>query len=232
MDFTKHFLFAVHKEGTLYIAIAAVIAFVLSLLIECFWPFGLLLTLAVALFFRDPERVTPKSDTVVVSPADGLVTAVQQNMKLPAELDEEGTETFTRISIFLSVLDVHVNRVPASGVIRKLHYHAGKFLSATLDKSSDENERQLVLMETAKGEKIAFVQIAGLIARRIVCDLKIDDSVDAGERFGIIRFGSRMDVYVPSGIAVHAIVGQRAVGGETVLADLAEEGSPREGVKH
>lgn len=232
MDFLKQFLFPVHKEGHNFVAIAAAVAVILSLFIGCFWPFGLLILLAVALFFRDPERVTPEGDSLIVAPADGLVTKVEQGVMLPDELEVEGNEKFTRVSIFLSVLDVHVNRVPASGVIKKLHYHAGKFLNATLDKSSEENERQLVLMETEKGEKIVFVQIAGLIARRILCDLKEGDSVEAGDRFGIIRFGSRMDVYVPEGIAIDVIEGQRAVGGETIIADLDQAGSPRVGLRH
>lgn len=218
MDILKHFLFKVHKEGVIYIIGVAVATLILSLIFDGVLLIGLLLTLAVALFFRDPERVSPKGDGLIIAPADGIVTAIEQS-ELPPEI-EDVSGTFTRISIFLSVLDVHVNRVPASGVIRQLHYHAGKFLSATLDKSSDENERQTVLMETQDGKMIAFVQIAGLIARRIVCDLNVDDNVQAGDRFGIIRFGSRMDVYVPQGIVPSVLVGQRMIGGETVLARL------------
>jgi phosphatidylserine decarboxylase len=218
MDILKYFLFKVHKEGVVYIIGVAVITLILSLIFDGVLLIGLLLTLAVALFFRDPERVSPKGDGLIIAPADGIVTAIQQS-ELPPEI-EDVSGSFTRISIFLSVLDVHVNRVPASGVIRQLHYHAGKFLSATLDKSSDENERQTVLMETQDGKMIAFVQIAGLIARRIVCDLNVDDNVQAGDRFGIIRFGSRMDVYLPAGVAPSVLVGQRMIGGETVLARL------------
>lgn len=218
MDILKHFLFKVHKEGVIYIIGVAVATLILSLIFDGVLLIGLLLTLAVALFFRDPERVSPKGDGLIIAPADGIVTAIEQS-ELPPEI-EDVSGTFTRISIFLSVLDVHVNRVPASGVIRQLHYHAGKFLSATLDKSSDENERQTVLMETQDGKKIAFVQIAGLIARRIVCDLNVDDNVQAGDRFGIIRFGSRMDVYLPQGIVPSVLIGQRMIGGETILARL------------
>lgn len=218
MDILKHFLFKVHKEGIIYIIGVGVATLILSLIFDGVLLIGLLLTLAVALFFRDPERVSPKGDGLIIAPADGIVTAIEQS-ELPPEI-EDVSGTFTRISIFLSVLDVHVNRVPASGVIRQLHYHAGKFLSATLDKSSDENERQTVLMETQNGKKIAFVQIAGLIARRIVCDLNVDDNVQAGDRFGIIRFGSRMDVYLPAGVSPSVLVGQRMIGGETILAKL------------
>lgn len=230
MDFLKHFLFRVHREGVVYIAAAAGIVLLLSLFLDGVLLLGLLLVLAVALFFRDPERVTPTGENWVVAPADGLITAIAP-APLPPELDMASAGTRTRISIFLSVLDVHVNRVPASGVIRQLHYHAGKFLNATLDKSSDENERQTVLMETIDGRQIAFVQIAGLIARRIVCDLTTEDSVQAGERFGIIRFGSRMDVYLPEGVSPLVAVGQRTIGGETVLADLQYSGAARVGVK-
>lgn len=218
MDILKHFLFKVHKEGAIYIIGVAVATLILSLIFDGVLLIGLLLTLAVALFFRDPDRVSPKGDGLIIAPADGIVTAIEQS-ELPPEI-EDVTGSFTRISIFLSVLDVHVNRVPASGVIRQLHYHAGKFLSATLDKSSDENERQTVLLETQDGKMITFVQIAGLIARRIVCDLNVDDNVQAGDRFGIIRFGSRMDVYVPAGVSPAVLVGQRMIGGETILAKL------------
>ena len=229
MDILKHFLFKIHKEGVIYILGMAGISILLSLIFSGVLLFFGLLTLAVALFFRDPDRITPLGDQWVVAPADGIVTAVETST-LPPEVDGiEGTRT--RISIFLSVLDVHVNRVPATGVIRQTHYHAGKFLSATLDKSSDENERQTVVMETPEGKSLIFVQIAGLIARRIVCDLNIDDSVQAGERFGIIRFGSRMDVYLPNGVTPQVVIGQRMIGGETILADLKNAVSAREGVQ-
>lgn len=231
MEFTKHFLFPIHKEGLPYIIGAAAIALLVALYSGCAAFFLALLALAIALFFRDPERVTPEGDNLVISPADGIVTAVEAS-QLPDELNVSDAGNFTRVSIFLSVLDVHVNRVPATGAIKKLFYYPGKFLNATLDKASKENERQVILMETQKGEKIAFTQIAGLIARRIVCDLKEGDSVEGGERFGIIRFGSRMDVYVPEGVAIQAIVGQRMVGGESVIADLSEKGAHRIGVKH
>ncbi len=218
MDILKHFLFKVHKEGVIYIAGVGAVTLFLSIFFSGVFFYGVLLTLAVALFFRDPERVSSKGDDLILAPADGIVTAIEQS-ELPPEI-EDVSGTFTRVSIFLSVLDVHVNRVPASGVIRQLHYHAGKFLSATNDKSSDDNERQTVLMETQDGKMIAFVQIAGLIARRIVCDLNVDDNVQAGDRFGIIRFGSRMDVYLPAGVSPSVLLGQRMVGGETILAKL------------
>lgn len=231
MEFSKHFLFPVHKEGLPYIIGAAAIALLTALYSGCAAFFLALLALAVALFFRDPERTTPEGDNLVIAPADGIITAVEAS-QLPDELGIEDAGNFTRVSIFLSVLDVHVNRVPVSGSVKKLFYYPGKFLNATLDKASKENERQVILVETAKGQKVGFTQIAGLIARRIVCDLKENDSVEGGERFGIIRFGSRMDVYVPAGIAIDVIVGQRMIGGETVLADLEVKGENRKGVKH
>ena len=230
MGILKYFLFPIHKEGVQYIVIAAAVSLLISLFFGGFLIFGLLLTLAVALFFRNPVRVTPRGADYIVSPADGIVTYVGP-AQLPKEI-ENPTGEYTRISIFLSVLDVHVNRVPAGGTIKQLHYNPGKFLSATLEKASDDNERQTVLMESLSGKPIAFVQIAGLIARRIICDLKMGDSVEAGERFGIIRFGSRMDVYFPEGVAPQVIVGQRMIGGETILANLAETGLGREGTVH
>lgn len=228
MEFLKYFLFKVHKEGIVYVAAAGGASLFFSLFISGIFFYGLLLTLAVALFFRDPDRVTPVGDTLVVAPADGIITSIAPAM-VPAEV-EGLVGTRTRISIFLSVLDIHVNRIPATGVIKQAYYHPGKFFNATLDKSSDENERQTVLLENAAGQKIIFVQIAGLIARRIVCELNIDDSVQAGERFGIIRFGSRMDVYLPDGVNPQVAVGQRMIGGETILADLSGSAPTREGV--
>jgi phosphatidylserine decarboxylase len=134
-----------------------------------------------------------------------------------------GEELRTRISIFLNVFNVHVNRVPATGVIKKLNYHPGKFFNASLDKASIHNERQSVLMETKDGQEIAFVQIAGLIARRIICDLEENQQVESGNRFGIIRFGSRMDIYLPENVAPLVVVGQIAIGGETIIANLSND---------
>jgi phosphatidylserine decarboxylase len=182
----------------------------------------LLLTAACALFFRDPKRVTPIGDNYIISPADGLVQNIKE-VAPPAELNM-GDEPMTRVSIFLSVFDVHVNRIPAVGKITALFYHPGKFLNATLDKASVDNERQIVAMKTTYGDKdIIFVQIAGFIARRIVCYLEQGKEVRSGERFGIIRFGSRMDVYLPKDVKPKVVIGQKAVGGETILADLASK---------
>jgi phosphatidylserine decarboxylase len=218
----------IHKEGFIFIYIFAGITILLGLMSNTLGWIGTILTVWCVYFFRNPHRVTPEGDSLVVSPADGLVLKIEDAL-LPKELGLDDKGEYTRISIFLSVFDVHVNRVPATGEIVDLHYHPGKFLSADMDKASEDNERQTVLMRTTSGHDVAFVQIAGLIARRILCDLKEKQEVKAGERFGIIRFGSRMDVYLPKGIAPQVIEGQRAVGGETILADLSQSGSARKG---
>jgi phosphatidylserine decarboxylase len=181
-----------------------------------FW-LGLLVTAWMAYFFRDPPRVTPMGEELVISPADGVVQAVMPR-RPPAEL-EFGDTPLTCISIFLNIFDVHINRAPVAGRIVKLAYHPGKFLAAADDKASDENERQSFRIETAHGQVFGLVQIAGLVARRIVRFVEQGEVVAAGERVGLIRFGSRCDVYLPDGIMPLVLVGQRAVAGETVLAD-------------
>lgn len=182
----------------------------------------------VLLFFRDPERVTPEIKDVVVSPADGIVQMITK-VKAPEELDMGGEE-FTRVSVFMSVFNVHVNRVPAEGTITKAVYVPGKFLNATLDKASKDNERQLLAMKTVSGKEIVFVQIAGLIARRILCFAKPGDKYKAGERFGLIRFGSRLDVYLPAGVEPQVCVGQIMTAGETVIANLSSSAAAVKGV--
>jgi len=182
-----------------------------------FW-LGVAFTLFCLYFFRDPERIPPARPGLVLAPADGHVVSVMP-AKPPVEL-AMGEETRWRIAIFLSVLDVHVNRMPADGTVTRIAYHHGKFLSANLDKASDENERNAVALRLPDGRDIAVVQIAGLIARRILCDAKVGDAVQAGDRFGIIRFGSRTDIYLPPGVAPMVAVGQTMIGGETVLAEL------------
>ena len=181
-----------------------------------FW-LGVAFTLFCLYFFRDPERVPPARPGLVLAPADGHVVSVMP-VKPPVELGM-GEETRWRIAIFLSVLDVHVNRMPCDGTVTRIAYHHGKFLSANLDKASDENERNALALRLPDGRDIAVVQIAGLIARRILCDAKVGDAVQAGDRFGIIRFGSRTDIYLPPGVAPMVAVGQTMIGGETVLAE-------------
>lgn len=190
---------------------------------------ALLFTLFCVYFFRDPDRVAPQNAALVLSPADGEVSGIVHDLSLPAELGGADDGKYTRISIFLSVFDVHVNRNPVSGrVIRKV-YSPGKFINADLDKASEDNERSSVIVEMADGTKICYVQIAGLVARRIISEIKEEENVVAGARFGLIRFGSRLDVYVPEGISPLVCIGQRAIGGETVLANLDGDEPQRDG---
>jgi phosphatidylserine decarboxylase len=219
----------VHSEGYRFLAIGAGA----SLLFFWLWPplawLLVLSTAYVAYFFRDPPRVTPLRDGLIVAPADGRISAVER-VRPPAELGL-GDEPRLRVSIFLSVFDVHINRSPVAGRITRSVYVPGSFLNAALDKASEENERRALVITTAGGAEIGVVQIAGLIARRIVTFAKEGDSVGIGERFGLIRFGSRVDLYLPPGQGVLVAVGQRAVGGETVMADLKSEEPEREARK-
>jgi len=213
---------AMHPEGRRYVIIATV-ATLLSLVIwkVLFWPLAFL-TLGVAAFFRDPIRVTPRDDTLVIAPADGLVTMIQPIVP-PAELDILGTAPLIRVSIFMSVFDVHVNRTPIQGIIRRVVYISGKFLNADLDKASEENERQHLVVEGKDGRLIGFTQIAGLVARRIVAFVKEGDMVAPGQRVGLIRFGSRVDVFLPADTACQVILGQRTVAGETIIGRIGGE---------
>ena len=224
---------AIHPEGRKFGLIAAGIALAVLLLLGweiVGWPL-LLLSLGVFAFFRDPERVVPQGADLIVSPADGLVTLIQQGLP-PAELqvpdgqpgDALAAEPMTRISIFMSVFDVHINRAPVGGTVRRVVYIPGKFLNADLDKASEENERQHILIERPDGKPIGCTQIAGLVARRIVPFIKPGDIVAAGQRVGLIRFGSRVDVYLPRGTESKVLLGQKVIGGETVLAEIGKQG--------
>jgi len=213
----------IHRDGYKFVVGFAVVTLILIKVSEPLGWFGILATIWCAYFFRDPERFPPDRSNVVVAAADGRISAIE-SMTPPKELDLDD-EKRVRISIFLSVFDVHINRAPVAGKIRKLEYVPGKFLNAELDKASEENERQCLTLETDKGVRVGCIQIAGLIARRIVTFVNEGDTVSAGERFGLIRFGSRTDVYLPPGCEPLVKVGQTAIGGETVLADLrAEDG--------
>lgn len=222
----------IHPEGRKFAAIAAVLCLVLALLaVETLaWPMGLLV-LCILAFFRDPQRVTPQGDKFVVAPADGLVTLIQK-VQPPRELAMDdgsggarlGEGPVTRISIFMSVFDVHINRAPIGGTVRRVIYIPGRFVNADLDKASEENERQHILIERGDGTAIGFTQIAGLIARRIVPFVKPGDMLAAGQRVGLIRFGSRVDVYLPEGTEPRVILGQKVIAGETVLAELGDQG--------
>ncbi len=183
---------------------------------------GILLTAWCAYFFRDPTRVTPQGEALIISPADGLVSAIEKLLP-PPELDLP-REPMTRISVFMNVLDVHVNRSPIAARIARITYVPGLFLNAELDKASNDNERQAFTLDVADGSRIGVIQIAGLIARRIVKFVEEGDTLQAGQRFGLIRFGSRVDVYLPAEVAPLVCVGQRAIAGETILADLKRLG--------
>lgn len=207
-----------HREGRRFVWIAGACA----LLAAVIWPplffVGLLLTYGVFLFFRDPERITPDDPQTLFSPADGIVCLLMQ-VPIPAVL-EAGDRPVWRVSVFMSVLDVHVNRMPIAGTVVKKHYIPGAFLNASLDKASDNNERMLYLTQTPAGQTLAFVQIAGLIARRIVSFVQEGQTLVSGERFGLIRFGSRVDVYLPPGVEPCVHIGQTMVAGETPIARL------------
>jgi phosphatidylserine decarboxylase len=208
----------VHPEGYLFIGVFALASLVLFIVWKPLGWIGVVLTLWCVYFFRDPVRVTPVRDGLVIAPADGKISSVSLAVP-PIELGL-GSESLPRVSIFMSVFDVHVNRSPVSGEIERIVYRPGKFLNADLDKASEDNERNGLVVRTPSG-RYGVVQIAGLVARRIACFVKEGQLVSAGERIGLIRFGSRVDVYLPAGTKPLVSVGQYALGGETVIADLA-----------
>jgi phosphatidylserine decarboxylase len=211
---------SIHPEGRKFVVGAAAItlfAFLLDWDLIAWLLTGL--TLWVAAFFRDPIRTTPRSDKLIVAPADGLITMIAR-VPPPPELrgaDALAESEYTRVSIFMSVFDVHINRSPVSGRIKRIAYVPGKFVNADLDKASEDNERQHFLVEGADGRRIGFTQIAGLVARRILSFVKEGDTVEAGQRVGLIRFGSRVDVYLPPDAAPRVALGQRSIAGETIL---------------
>jgi len=212
----------IHREGYRFVAIAAIATLFLFLIATPLGWIGALLTAAIAYFFRDPERVTPDRPRLIVSAADGKVSSVIEGVTAPREL-ALGTTPLTRVSVFLSVLDVHIVRAPVGGKIIHSAYVPGDFLNAELDKASEQNERQAFVIETKSGAKGGVMLIAGLVARRIVTFVSDGASVEAGERIGLIRFGSRVDLYLPEGVEILADVGQTAIGAETVLAAFAGE---------
>lgn len=216
-DTIRNTLVPVHREGYPFIAGFAVVTLLLGFLSAHLFWIGLILTAWCAYFFRDPTRVTPLDDSLVVSPADGVVSAVGPAIP-PRELGLGPTEMI-RISVFMNVFSCHVNRSPVRGRIARIEYRAGKFLNAELDKASEENERNGLVVESPNGT-VGVVQIAGLVARRIVCWAEQGGNIGAGERIGLIRFGSRVDVFLPVGTPVRVAIGQTAVAGETVLAEF------------
>jgi phosphatidylserine decarboxylase len=217
LDSVRSVFVPIHREGYVFIAAAVILMLALMLVWQPLGFLGLVLATWCVYFFRDPDRVTPVREGLVISPADGVVASIGPAVP-PPEL-EMGTAPRTRIGIFMNVFDVHVNRSPCDGTVTRKVYSPGLFLNATLDKASEDNERMALRMTTATGKDIAFVQIAGLVARRIVCPVVPGDLLKAGQRFGIIRFGSRVDVYLDEGMAPLVLVGQKTVGGETVIAD-------------
>jgi phosphatidylserine decarboxylase len=219
-------LVPVHRDGYKFVGIGLGATLLLFLVVDVLGWIALVVTLWVVYFFRDPDRVTPLRDGLVVAPADGRIIAVQR-LRPPMELGL-GDQERVRISTFLSVFDVHVNRAPIAGRIARSLYVPGAFLNAAVDKASEQNERRALIIESPAGDEIAVVQIAGLVARRIVTFAGEGDTVGIGQRFGLIRFGSRVDVYLPPGKTPLVAIGQRAIAGETVLADLKSEEPERE----
>jgi len=218
------FIKPMHREGVRFVAIFAAITVGLFLIADLLGWIGVGLTVWCYYFFRDPERVTPSRPGLVISPADGIVSLIEPAVP-PAELGMPDAP-LTRISVFMNVFNCHVNRAPVAGEIAAVAYRPGKFFNASLDKASADNERNSLCIRTPDGRDLAVVQIAGLVARRIVCFVRPGDAVAAGERFGLIRFGSRLDVYLPEGVVPLVSVGQTMIAGETVLADL---GAPAAG---
>lgn len=213
----------VHPEGRKFglISAAITIGFAFMGWNWLAWPM-VGITIWTLAFFRDPKRATPDDDRYIVSPADGLVTLIQE-VSPPDEISGPeglGDKPMTRVSVFMSVFDVHINRTPIRGTVKHVAYIAGKFLNADLDKASEENERQHFLIERPDGLRVGFTQIAGLVARRIVPFVKAGDVVGVGQRVGLIRFGSRVDIYLPHGTASKVIKGQRCIAGETIIAEI------------
>ena len=220
---------SIHPEGRKFGLLTAFASAVAAFLAweTIAWPLAFL-TIGVLAFFRDPQRAVPQDPRAIVAPADGLITLIQKvppPPELRAALGDApgmGETSLTRVSIFMSVFDVHINRAPVAGTVRRVVYIPGKFLNADLDKASEDNERQHLLIERGDGVLIGFTQIAGLVARRIVPFVKAGDIVAAGQRVGLIRFGSRVDIYLPEGTEPRVLLGQKTVAGETILAELGQ----------
>ena len=225
MKMTDTFIKPMHPEGRKFVAIFAAISVILALIWEPLGWLGLGLTVWCYYFFRDPKRATPTRDGLVISPADGIVSLIEKAVP-PAELGMSDAP-LTRVSVFMSVFNCHVNRAPIGGTVKAIAYRPGKFFNASMDKASSDNERNSLCIEMEDGCQIAVVQIAGLVARRIVCFTSEGSALKTGERFGLIRFGSRLDVYLPDGVHPMVNLGQTIVAGETVLADLTSKEDAR-----
>ena len=215
----RNVLTPIHRAGYPFIAAFFGVSVVLGFLWQPLFWIGLILTAWCTYFFRDPERITPVADHLVVSPADGHVSLVG-HVAPPVELGL-GTEPMLRVSVFMNVFDCHVNRAPMRGRIARILYREGEFKNAELDKASEVNERNAMVIETVQGE-IGVVQIAGLVARRIICWSQVEDRIEAGERFGLIRFGSRLDIYLPGSVRPRVAEGQTAIAGETIIAEYGD----------
>ena len=214
------FIKPMHREGIKFVAIFAAVTLVLFAIEEVLGWIGVGLTIWCYYFFRDPERVTPDRPDLIVSPADGIVSLIEPAVP-PAELGMPDVP-LTRVSVFMSVFNCHINRAPVAGKVQAVAYRPGKFFNASLDKASADNERNSLCIRMDDGRDLAVVQIAGLVARRIICFVKSGDGLETGERFGLIRFGSRLDVYLPEGVDPMVRIGQTMVAGETVLAELKQ----------
>jgi len=219
---------SIHPEGRKYVVGAAFVTLLVYLVVSHFVGWLLVgLTIWVASFFRDPVRTTPSGGKLIVAPADGLITMIVRVPPPPELRGPEGLSDgdYTRVSIFMSVFDVHINRAPISGRVKRIAYVPGKFINADLDKASEDNERQHFLVESLDGTRIGFTQIAGLVARRILSFVREGDVVEVGQRIGLIRFGSRVDVYLPAGTAPKVLLGQRSIAGETVIGEIGVDAS-------
>jgi phosphatidylserine decarboxylase len=221
MKMTDTFIKPMHPEGRKFVGVFAAASAVLFLIWQPLGWIGLGLTVWCYYFFRDPERFPPARDGLILSPADGVISLIEPAVP-PAELGM-GPESLTRVSVFMNVFNCHVNRSPIPAEVVSVAYLPGKFLNASLDKASEDNERNSLRLRMADGQEIAVVQIAGLVARRIVCWVTPGRALAAGERFGLIRFGSRLDVYLPDGVDPLVRIGQTMVAGETVIADLGRK---------
>lgn len=225
MNMMSTFIKPMHPEGWRFVAAFGAVTLLLFWLWEPLGWVGLGLTVWCYYFFRDPVRSVPLDENLVLSPADGIVSLIEPAVP-PAELGM-GPQALTRVSVFMSVFNCHVNRAPVGGQITAISYRPGAFLNASLDKASEDNERNSLAIRMADGRQIAVVQIAGLVARRILCFSRVGQVLRSGDRFGLIRFGSRLDVYLPEGVEPMVAIGQTMIAGETVLADLTAGAGPR-----
>lgn len=218
-DTLKRVIIPINNEGYSIILTIAFLSVIASLISNIFGMIFVILLLLSIYFFRDPVRVINNEDDVVVAPADGVVDAIEEVVP-PEELEMDENKKWTRVSIFLSVFNVHLQRIPVAGKITKLHYREGKFLNVSVDKYSKDNERQSCVIETENGLQFPVVQIAGLVARRIVCNLALNQEVKKGDKYGIIKFGSRVDIYLPEGVVPAVQIGQTMIAGESILARI------------